>query len=194
MDQLEFALIPVGIVFGFGISRVLQAWAGVIRMPHRERGNPFLFVSATAMGLVIMYLNFSGLWAYGEVNFSLNSGIFNAAFLLILTLPMLLFMLAVLVLTHDSIEASTDLNAHYRATSRRFFLIFCLALGASFLPDLLPGVKATPNPIYGLLVIGLFAVLALVRNATAHLVMHVIFWACIVFILALSLAGISGGD
>jgi hypothetical protein len=69
MDQLEFALVPVGIVLGCGVTKISVAWADVIHSWPHIRRPPLIYLSATAICLCFMSMNFSGLWAYKGVNF-----------------------------------------------------------------------------------------------------------------------------
>ena len=130
------------------------------------------------MVLVFMYLNFSGLWAYREVEFVLDQRIFNVAYLFALTLPMLLFMLSVSVLIDSEQNELSDWNATYLAASSRFYVILALAVAAALLPDLIPGVSFAPSPIPSLLLIGFFVLLAAYRNVVVHVIAHSAFWIC----------------
>ena len=77
MEQLEFALVPIGIVLGYGVTKVLGSWAHIIRIWHRLDRFPLLFVSSTALLMLFMYANFAGLWGYQSVDFQVAAGMFN---------------------------------------------------------------------------------------------------------------------
>lgn len=186
MEQLEFALVPIGIVLGYGVTKVLGSWAHVIRIWHGLERPPWLFLSSTGLSLLFMYANFSGLWAYRSVEYEVAQGIFNVLYLLVITLPILLFMLSVSVLVPPNLDEISNLEAHYVESALPFYLILASGVGASLLPDLLPGVKFAPSPLVIFIIIAVFLSLAWIKNRGIHLSVHAVLWmlvmARIVFI------------
>jgi hypothetical protein len=184
VEQLEFALIPIGIVLGYGVTKVLGSWAHVIHIWNRLERLPVLFLSSTALSLCFMYMNFSGLWAYRSVEFEVTQGIFNVVYLFAITLPMLLFMLAVSVLVPPNLSEITDLEAHFLESVLAFNLIFSAAMGAAMLADFLPGIKNTTPPIPALIMITIFVLVGLARSRAIHLSMHAALWLFLMAIFA----------
>ena len=176
MEQLEFALVPIGLVLGYGVTKVLGAWAHVIHLWSGFKRPPVLFLSCTALSLFFMYWNFSGLWTYRDVNFELMRGSFNVMYLFAITLPMLLFMLAVSVIVPPNISQIINLGEHYQRSARTFHLIFAAAVGASLLPDMLPGVGFAPTPVPFLVIMLMFLVMGLVRSRTLDFTLQAFVW------------------
>ncbi|MEE4145133.1 MAG: hypothetical protein V2I26_10080, partial [Halieaceae bacterium] len=177
MDQLEFALVPIGIVLGYGVTKIMVAWADVIHSWPHIRRPPLIYLSSTAMCLYFMYMNFAGLWAYKGVDFVLDNGIFNVVYLFAITLPMLIFMLAVSVLVPVATRQTLQFDAHYFQSSPSFYLILALGVCTTVLPDLLPGVEFAPSPTWPLIIAATFVCLAFVRNRFAHGLAHSLFWS-----------------
>lgn len=182
MEQLEFALVPIGIVLGYGVTRVLASWAHIIRLRNQHARAPVLFISATALSTYLMYANFAGLWAYRSVDFEVSVGIFSITHLVIVTLPMLLFMLAVSVVAPPNIDDIRDLENHYFESARAFYIVLCGAMLASFLPDILLGIHLD-MPAFTPLILCLvfFALLALawVKSRAVHWSVHAALWSLI---------------
>ena len=191
MEQLEFALIPTGIVLGYGITRVLGSWAHVIHVWSRLERLPLLFLSSTALCLYLMYLNFSGLWAYRSVEFELAAGVFNVMYLLAITLPILLFMLAVSVVVPPDMGQITDLEAHFLESALAFNLIFAAAGGASILADLVTGINLTTLTIRPFIIMAIIVLVGFTRSRAIHLSMHAALW---LFILWQTVLVFSGGE
>ena len=188
MEQLEFALIPIGIVLGYGVTKVLGSWAHLVRIRRRLERPPILFFSATALSLFYMYANFSGLWAYSNVDFQYAAGTFNTSFLLLITLPMLLFMLAISVMVPSDIDDIQDLEGHYDGSTGPFYVIFCAAIASSALPDLLPGVRmSVPLPLTIFSWFLLLSLLTLVwfKGRLIHLSVHALQWLVLLGIFIL---------
>jgi hypothetical protein len=183
VDQLEFALVPTGIVLGYGVTKILGYWAHMIRVWPRHERMPLLFFSSTALALFFMYMNFAGLWAYRNVEFVLNQGIFNVFYLFAITLPMLLLVLAVSVLSPTALPIENDLDNYFIENASAFYVIVAAAVGISFLPDLLPGVEFAVNPIMIVIMMGVFISLALMKNRIMQIALHSVLWVALVLLM-----------
>ena len=188
MDQLEFALIPIGIVLGYGVTKIIGTWAYTIQAWDQQERPPVLYLSSTGLSLFFMYWNFSGLWGYQSVEFEAAQGAFNVTYLFVITLPILLFMLSVSTLIPHDLGAVNDLDAHYFSSARAFHLAFALGIVASFLPDFLPGVVSPtgPDAFMALSVfLGMFLIMAFVKARAIHILIQAALW---IILVAISLA------
>lgn len=182
LTQLEFALIPIAIVMGYGVTLIIRAWTEIIHRWHERECTPYLYLSATGMSLVFMYMNFAGLWAYQNVEFAYTDSVFSIGHLFALSLPMILIMLSVSVLVRSSVVSSSNLDAVYFALAKRYFSIQAVAVVASFLPDLMPGVTDVPYPLPGLIMICVYLYLAFSQSRAIHCLAHILFWLMIVLV------------
>lgn len=142
MSEFEFVLIPVGIVIGLALAMILQSWGYVVR-DISQTTKPTLFLSATALSLLLILLNFSGIWTYRGVQFAFSSGPLVFVMPLALILPILVHFMAVSVIVPRQIDSSTNLYDHYFSVSRKFWILVFLANLVALIPDLLPGVGWT---------------------------------------------------
>lgn len=188
MEQLEFALIPTGIVLGYGVTKVLGSWAQVIHVWSRLERLPLLFLSSTALSLYLMYLNFSGLWAYRSVEFELAMGIFNVMYLLAITLPILLLMLAVSVVVPPDMAEITDLETHFLESALAFSLIMAAVIPAAILADLVTDRDLTTLGIAPFVIMAIWVSVGFTKSRAIHLSWHAALWLYILWRTALMLS------
>ena len=172
MSNFEFNLIPIAIIIGFAITRVLAVWASVIRnWPTIQQ--PWLYLSLSMLLLVTLRVHFTGLWGYRDVEFgSLNR-------LLLVISPTLFFMLAISLLAPANQEIDGDLEATYFRRVRPTFALAAIAAASSALPDLLPGVVSPPTPWELLYFIVPLAVMASFLYRAVHIIGHLVLWFAI---------------
>ena len=65
MTGFEFSLIPVAIIVGFALTRILSRWGQVVRQ-WSSLQIPWLFLSFTVIAMAGMLSHFVGDWAYRE--------------------------------------------------------------------------------------------------------------------------------
>ena len=169
MTGFEFGLIPVAIIIGFALTRILTCWGQVVRR-WSELQNLGLFLSFTVFAMAGILSHFVGDWAYREID--LHFGL-----LVLIILPTLSMVLAISVILPSDGEFPSDLREHYFTYARKSSGLFGIGVLLSIVPDLDPGAVNTPEPwMVGAVLIPLGCMAAL-RRKVVHVLAHLALWA-----------------
>ena len=179
MTGFEFAMIPVAIVIGFALTRLLNDWAYIIAH-WSSFDKPGLFLSLTLFFMIGTLSHFVGDWPFREIEMG-----FGRLFLIIL--PTLVMILAIAVMVPEPAELPLNLEAHYFERIRLASGLMVLGILLSVLPDHFPGVVGAPPLWMVCLFLAPLIVLAFFRHKPVHIVAQ----GFIFIMTALQLSGIT---
>ncbi len=172
MSGFEFGLIPIAIVIGFAVTKILNAWGHVVRH-WSSFDKPWMFLSFTGFAMGGMLTHFVGDWAYRDIELHLGR-------LVLIMLPTLVMVMAISVVVPADSEWPEDLRDHYYRYARKAAGLFGFGIFLSVAPDLLPGASGVPEPwMIGayLLPLGLMGA---TLHPAVHIVGHILVWAMLV--------------
>ena len=168
MTGFEFSLIPVAIIVGFALTRILSCWGQVVRQ-WSELEKPWLFLSFTVIAMAGMLSHFVGDWAYRDVELHFGQ-------LVLIILPTLAMVLAVSVILPSGDDLPLDLDEYYFSYATKAASLFVIGVLLSVIPDLFPGAVNVPELwMVGAVVVPLVCI-ATFRRPVIHLVSHGVMW------------------
>jgi hypothetical protein len=161
MSAFEFAMIPVAIVIGFALTRLLNCWASITKGWSTFR-KPGLFLTFTLFLMFGILSHFVGDWSFRDVEFGFGR-------LVLIIMPTLLMILSISIMVPEPTDLPDNLEKHYFGCIRKSLGLMVLAILLSLIPDRFPGV-ANPPPIWMVgLVIGPMIVLVLSTQKAVHI-------------------------
>ena len=169
MSGFEFGLVPVAIIIGFALTKILNAWGHVVRR-WSTLHKPWMLLSFSGFAMVGILSHFVGDWAYRDIELNLGR-------LVLIILPTLLMVMAISVILPTDDDWPSDLLEHYFCYSRQAAGLFCIAIALSIVPDLLPGASGVPELWMIASFVFPLVLMAVTRNHSVHVVCHVVLWA-----------------
>ncbi len=167
MSELEFVLVPFGIIIGFGISEVLGGWGQQIRTRHRHNLHPLQIASsATILLLCLVYL-----WAM----WGLRGIVWTFPIYLLVAMPALALALAAHIARIDTSIDSPPVLEQYFENSRPVYLLLTVIPAFAIAINVTTEVNGLLNPpnelslwLVRLTVLALIASLAWSKNPRYH--------------------------
>ena len=172
MSSFEFGMIPVAILIGFALNRLIVCWAHIF-LHWQNYEDRWLFLSYSAIALVAMLSHFSSFWVYREIDFSLAN-------MLLIVSPTLLLVLAITILVLSDEKLPANLGSYYFERNPKVSGLLAAGVLVGILPDQLPGVLTGPSLGMYLLFAATFAVMAVTSHRIVHGFCHVIVWGGLV--------------
>jgi hypothetical protein len=179
MSGFEFGLIPIAIVVGFAITRILSAWGTVVRQWSSLK-SPWLFLSFTGFAMGGMVSHFVGDWAYRDIELHLGR-------LILIVLPTLPMVIAVSVIVPNENDWPADLREHYFGNVGKAAALFGIGVVLSVLPDLLPGASGIPEVWMVAVFLAPLVFMVVTTHPVVHRVAHVVCW----LMLLLQMSGLT---
>ena len=161
MSAFEFFMIPIAIVIGFALSRLLNSWASIANSWSTFE-KPGLFLSFTFFLMIGILGHFVGDWSLREVELGYGR-------LILIIMPTLLMILSISIMVPEPAGLPHNLEEHYFRRIRMSLGLMVFAILLSLVPDQLPGVVNAP-PIWMVgLIIAPMTVLALSTHKFVHI-------------------------
>jgi hypothetical protein len=168
MTGFEFSLIPVAIIVGFALTRILTCWGQIVRT-WSNLHTPWLFLSYTVIAMAGVLSHFVGDWAYRDIDLHFGQ-------LVLIVLPTLVMVLSISVMLPGETEFPSDLTKHYFVYVRKSSCLMGTGVLLSVIPDLFPGAVNVPEPWMVALVVAPLGLMAALRQQIVHIFAHVIMW------------------
>ena len=180
MTGFEFSMIPVAIVIGFAITRLLNNWAQIF-VTWDQIKNPFLYLSFSSLLLFGILSHFVGDWPYRNIELNLGR-------LSLIILPALVMILGIASMVPQSTEFSQDLEKHYFERIRLSATLMGTGILLGVVPDMFPGVTDAQPVWMVLLFVAPMLLMAMVGHRLLHMAVHLFIWA----LLIIQLIGLTG--
>ncbi len=154
-------MIPVAIVIGFALTRLLNSWANIANSWSTIE-KPGLFLTYTIFMMFGILSHFVGDWSFREVELGFGR-------LALIILPTLLMILSVSIMVPEPSDLPKNLEEQYFQCVRKSSALLVFGIVLSLIPDHFPGVVNAP-PIWMVgLVIAPLSVLALSTHKLVHI-------------------------
>ncbi len=165
MTQFEFVLVFISLVVAFAVSDILENWGEQIRV--RRRVQPYLL--HTAWSALLLFVMMQAWWSLWDLN---EQPEWTFPQYLTLAVPFLILALMAYILTPNFDDPDEDVKQHYFDTSRWFFALGAVYLGAwAFYSYVIIGTPIDEaGSTYRFAGIALTLFLAAWRNERVHMV------------------------
>ena len=161
MSGFEFAMIPIAIVIGFALTRLLNCWAHIVNC-WSSFEKPGLFLSFTLFLMIGILSHFVGDWSFREIELGFGR-------LILIILPTLLMILSVAIMVPEPADLPANLEDHYFNRIRKTLGLMIFAILLSIIPDHFPGVTNPPPYWMVSLVLAPMIVLFFLKQKRVHI-------------------------
>ncbi len=133
MDAFDYLSVLISIILGLGITQILSGLGRLLNVRARVRW----YGPAVAWAALLLLIHVQTWWAMFGLRTQATWSF--GAFLIVLSLPIFLYLMAALALPDAGGEAPIDLKANYYAHARWFFGLALLVVLASLLRPVVLG-------------------------------------------------------